>query len=879
MNSSYNNILKYSSSILLCALNINVKAQVDEKPNIVIILTDDQGYADISYNPLHPDQVYTPNMDSLAREGNFFTNAYITGNVSSPTRAGLMTGRYQQRATIYNAGEGGSGLPLDETTFPQLLKPSGYVSGAFGKWHLGLTLDYNPINRGFDEFYGFMGRGAHDYFALDDPESPLFRGLETIQDEGYLTNRLTEEAISFIKTNKEQPFFLYLAYNAVHSPAQAPEELIELYNTGDPLRDTLMAMLNLLDKGIGDVVKTLKEEGEWENTLLFFLTDNGGAGAMHAINTPLRNFKGTNYEGGIRTPFVVSWPAKFEGGKTVDTPVMSLDLLATALDAAGIQEPTEKPLDGKSILPILSGETDKTHENLFWSEGGETGEWAVRSGDWKLVTIKDNMELFNLADDIGETTDLSETYPDTLSRLINLYIDWISQMPKPMDQNSNLWSPAPPAGSAVSLYDQVFFGGNSQILSNIGIYNKSDLTTIGDNNVSSVLISDGYDAIAFSSDSLNGEKLIMENDFHFLQDFENQLSSILVYEEGDTEMRGLNISASMVENTAPYAMDNDFDTYWEGLGDNAWIQFEFCKEMPVDEIKIAFKRGQLRVAYFNIEASMDGISWTPVLIGGESSGLTKDFETFDLPDIKAKYVRIIGFGNSDNNQNHYVEVEFIFGSPPANYLLIEAEDYISGDLINKFIADDCTSILAIDITDNSAWTEYDFFTELTGLYNMNLRIKALQNASIELFLDDTKLKTISIDPLKIGTDWTSLSEKINLTKGDHKIDFRFSSSLTGSMLYFNWLEFIFESEILSTQKFNPNNIQLFPNPFNDIFTISSDLQVKEISVLDLSGRVIFTENYDSKYCHIEATKLPPGTYIIRINIDNNYYHLKSIKIK
>ncbi len=163
-------------------------AEKSEKPNIVVILTDDQGYADISYNPLHPPEVSTPNMDALAREGIFFTQGYISGNVCSPTRAGLMLGKYQQRVGVYTAGEGGSGFSLDEKIFPKYLQEAGYVSGAFGKWHLGLSLDHNPVKRGFDEFYGFMGRGAHDYYNLKDPERPMYRNLEEIEDTGYLTN-------------------------------------------------------------------------------------------------------------------------------------------------------------------------------------------------------------------------------------------------------------------------------------------------------------------------------------------------------------------------------------------------------------------------------------------------------------------------------------------------------------------------------------------------------------------------------------------------------------------------------------------------------------------------------------------------------------------
>jgi len=409
------------------------------KPNIVVILSDDQGYADISFNPLHPPEVSTPYMDALAREGVFFKQAYISGNVCSPTRTGLMTGRYQQRVGIYTGGEGGSGLPLTETIFPQRLKPAGYVCGAFGKWHLGLTEEYNPASRGFDTFYGFLGRGAHDYFKLDDPASPIYRGLEPFADHGYLTNRLTDEAVAFIQKNKAQPFFCYLAYNAVHFPPEAPEEDTERYRADDPARNVLMAMLLHLDNGVGRVVETLKQEGLWENTLLIFLTDNGGSKAMHAINTPLRGFKTQNYEGGIRTPFVASWPARFQGGRTIDTPIISLDILATALDAAGLPAPTEKPLDGKSILPVLSGEAKTLHEDLFWSEGGSSGEWALRSGQWKLVVHKEKQELYDLQADPSESKDIAADHPDQVQRLNQLYDAWLDQMAEPMHGPGKRW--------------------------------------------------------------------------------------------------------------------------------------------------------------------------------------------------------------------------------------------------------------------------------------------------------------------------------------------------------------------------------------------------------------------------------------------------------
>lgn len=426
---------------LLVLLPFLLSAQADHLPNIVVILTDDQGYADISYNPLHPPEVSTPNMDKLAREGVFFTKGYITGNVCSPTRAGLMLGKYQQRVGVYTAGEGGSGFSLEEKIFPRYLQEVGYVTGAFGKWHLGLTPAYNPVKRGFDEFYGFMGRGAHDYYRLADPERPMYRNDKVISDSGYLTTRLTEEAVDFIQRHSSEPFFLYLAYNAVHAPKQAPPEDIKKFDTDDPDRDILMAMLKHLDVGVGNVVATLKKEGVWDNTLLFFLTDNGGSKAMHAVNTPLRAWKQWNYEGGIRTPFIVSWPARFSGAREIHTPVISLDILPTALDAAGIKVPEDHSFDGTSILPVLEGKKDVLHENLFWSEGGKTGEWAVRSGDWKLVVHKAKVELFDLKNDVSESTDLSAQHPDIVKKLSAKYDNWLDEMAEPKQGPGKRWGP------------------------------------------------------------------------------------------------------------------------------------------------------------------------------------------------------------------------------------------------------------------------------------------------------------------------------------------------------------------------------------------------------------------------------------------------------
>ena len=424
-------------------------------PNIVVILTDDQGYADISFNPNHPREVATPHMDALAREGVFFSQAYTSGHVCSPTRAGLMLGQYQQRVGIYTAGDGGRGFNPKAKIFPSFL-PDDYNSMAVGKWHLGLDTDYpklrmHALNRGFDECYKFMGRGGHDYFKLrgvKGPEyAPIYRNKERIQEgdyEGYLTTRLTEEAVSFIDRQKQKPFFLYLAYNAVHAPAQAPKEDIAHYQKMFPQLDKkraiLMAMLHHLDLGVGSVVKKLKDEGFWENTLLFFLTDNGGAKAMNANNGILRGFKGSLYEGGIRTPWVVSWPAKFSGGRTIDAPVISLDILPTVVDAMGTKDTVKRVFDGKSLLPLLMGKSTSHHPVLYWNSGEPKGEWAVREGNWKAHGFKQKYELYDLASDPSEKTDLAAKRPELARRLAKRHETWLAEMVQSAGKNKTTGS-------------------------------------------------------------------------------------------------------------------------------------------------------------------------------------------------------------------------------------------------------------------------------------------------------------------------------------------------------------------------------------------------------------------------------------------------------
>jgi arylsulfatase A-like enzyme len=421
----------------------SVPAVFASPPNVVLIVADDLGYADVSFHPDHALQVQTPRLEALARESIVFRQGYVSGNVCSPTRAGLMTGRYQQRLGLYTGGEAGSGLPMTEPLFPRFLRPAGYVCGQFGKWHLGPTPPWSPAHRGFDEVFGFLGRGAHDYFKLDDPEDPIYRGTTPVHETGYLTDRLGEEAAAFIRTHRERPFFVYLAFNAVHAPLQAPAEDIARFDTGDVSRNTRLAMGFRLDQAVGTVLDALEESGVRENTLVAFLSDNGGPLAQGADNGPWRGGKHEDFEGGIRVPFLLSWPSRLPPGVS-DTVVSSLDLLPTALAAAGIPSPADRPFDGLNLLPVLEGTEPAPRRDLFWSNGESGGWWAVRSGDWKLVCDHGAIALFDLASDPSETRDLASARPEQVATLRALHEAWLEGMAPPIKGGAKRIEPGTP---------------------------------------------------------------------------------------------------------------------------------------------------------------------------------------------------------------------------------------------------------------------------------------------------------------------------------------------------------------------------------------------------------------------------------------------------
>jgi arylsulfatase A-like enzyme len=274
-----------------------------------------------------------------------------------------------------------------------------------------------------------MGRGAHDYFKLDNIEgSPLYLNLQPIKETpGYLTTKLTTEAVAFIERNKDKSFFAYLAFNAVHFPAQAPKKDIEKFDTGDSTRNILMAMLTHLDIGVGEIIKALKKNKVYENTIVIYLSDNGGAPNMHARNEPLRGSKHLNYEGGIRVPFLMSWPAMIKPSQEIHTPVTSLDLLPTVCAAAGVNIKKNKPVDGLNILPVALRKTNKLHDYLCWN-GGD-GQWAIRKDDWKIYGKNDQVELYNLKDDLGEKKNLIKENVSKAKELKGIYDKWLAQMP------------------------------------------------------------------------------------------------------------------------------------------------------------------------------------------------------------------------------------------------------------------------------------------------------------------------------------------------------------------------------------------------------------------------------------------------------------------
>lgn len=465
---SIKNCFRLFIAAAVCLLPANHGTQLfagDNFPNIVVILVDDLGYGELGCQG--NSEIPTPNIDSISTCGVRFTQGYVTASYCSPSRAGLLTGRHQARFGYTKNPVGAMnddpeiGLPISERTIADYLRDTGYVTGIFGKWHLGASSKFSPLRRGFDEFYGFLHEGHYydsppykdsvswirrstlpgggkgifkssdgrRYFSTHmknnepayDANNPILRDGQPVQEKQYLTDAITREANRFIKRNTDKPFFLYLSYNAVHSPMQGSNPYFQKFkNIEDPQRRIFAAMLSNLDDCIGRVISNLRKEKELDNTLIFFLSDNGGpTRELTSSNYPLRGEKGSPFEGGLRVPFMMQWTKKIPAGIIYKQPVSSLDIASTIQAATGFESGKSK-LDGVDLLPFINGKrSGSPHERLVFKSERHT---ALRIGDWKIVsqTRKNsppNFEVFDLSKDISESNNLSKSNPQQLSNL------------------------------------------------------------------------------------------------------------------------------------------------------------------------------------------------------------------------------------------------------------------------------------------------------------------------------------------------------------------------------------------------------------------------------------------------------------------------------
>src|SRR5262245_7686326 len=455
-------------SLLVVAFMVSsATAQNEPRPNVLVIFADDLGYADIGVHG--GKEVPTPHIDALAASGVRCTSGYVSSPYCSPSRAGFLTGRYQSRFghefNPHVGDENTLGLPLDQKTIADRFHAAGYATGLVGKWHQGFNAAHHPQSRGFDDYFGFLV-GGHNYILRKDAEpvfgsagsqNLIYRGRDVQKLDGYLTDLFTYEAIAFIDRHPGKPWFLYLAYNAVPTPL----DVLEKYGNRvpasitDPQRRAYLSLLIGLDDSIGRLTAHLKQSGRDKDTLIFFVSDNGGSGRKPylaynaAINTPLRDDKGQTLEGGIRVPFFVSWPGHLPAGKIYDQPVITLDILPTATAAARIE--TDKNLDGVNLLPQLTSQsTAPPHESLYWRFGPQR---AVRRGNWKLVDWRDFAEkknsgwqLYDLSKDIGEEHDLAAAQPQLVAELSKSWHEWDSKNIAPLWHGSATEDPtAPPA--------------------------------------------------------------------------------------------------------------------------------------------------------------------------------------------------------------------------------------------------------------------------------------------------------------------------------------------------------------------------------------------------------------------------------------------------
>ncbi len=407
------------------------------RPNVVLIITDDMGWADIgSYGA---SDVKTPNIDSLARDGVRLTDFYANGVLCTPTRAGLISGRYQQRYGLEVALPGRSehGLPATGRSLPQLLKDNNYATALVGKWHLGYRPDYSPNAHGFEYFFGLKS-GYHDYYTHrgGNGEPDLWENEHAIEVTGYMTDLITDRAVKFIERNAVRPFFIDVAYNAPHWPYQVPDSPsvapgnarhVMPGDTATSTRADYVAMVERVDRGVGELLRALTRLGLATNTIVIFTNDNGGEWLSN--NGPLFNRKWTVWEGGIRVPALIRWPGQIPAGKVSNQAGITMDLTASILAATGTVVPAEARLEGMNLFPIPGGKMPEVERTLFWrTSAGSRLQKAVRRGDWKLVIDGNHTFVFNVRRDISERQDLSARRQDVAQKLRPLLADWESDV-------------------------------------------------------------------------------------------------------------------------------------------------------------------------------------------------------------------------------------------------------------------------------------------------------------------------------------------------------------------------------------------------------------------------------------------------------------------
>ena len=437
-------LLKKVFAVILI-LNIAITQAQDSPPNLIVIMTDDQGYSDVGFNGC--TDIPTPNIDAIAENGVKFNRGYVSYPVCGPSRAGFLTGRYQGRFGFsdnpsINPNDPTAGLPIDEETIAEVLKKAHYNNAIIGKWHMGTHPRFHPLERGFDYFFGFLS-GGHNYLPeklnikdLSEVKrkwqwysTKIIENRATVEIENYLTDELSHAAVKYIdeQASKGQHFMLYLAYNAPHSPLQAtPKYTSRFDHIEDPKRKTYAAMVSAVDDGVGQILKTLKTQGIEDNTIVVFLSDNGGAKNNGSINTPLRGRKSDLFEGGIRVPFAMQWKGSIPPGMTYNKNISSLDIMATIVAQNNISIDNDRQLDGVNLIPFLKGQdTLQPHDYLFWRKI-KSNAMAVLQGNQKLVKNKKNdpQALYNLDKDREETTNLIKRDKDRLKDMQSKWNEW-----------------------------------------------------------------------------------------------------------------------------------------------------------------------------------------------------------------------------------------------------------------------------------------------------------------------------------------------------------------------------------------------------------------------------------------------------------------------